>query len=348
MPAERYTILHVTEVTGGGVEHAISQYVESLPDLDHVVLAPKDGGLTSVKHAAFIPFSRSGMARRADVRRTVDMVGPTLVHAHSSWAGLRTRMKGLGVPVVYQPHAFAFSGYASSALVRGGHRGAEKLLARRTASFLTLSEHEAQLARSLNRTVPIAQVVNISGIDANQHQTWSRPSDPSVVMVGRIVPQKDPEFYGQFAEELRAQVPSAAVSWIGDGDPEARQQLERAGVQVTGWLPQHEVALRLACTSLYVHTARYEGFPLSVLDAAAVGMPIVMRRTPSTKGIDVPQADSVGELAELSARIIEGEAMERSVGLSRALHDRHTSSTQRTSLMRAYELALVAGLADAS
>lgn len=340
MPAEIQTVLHVTEVLGGGVEHAISRYIATLGEVEHVILAPADGGLSTVENARFIPMSTRRVSRVADVRRAVEQVAPSLVHAHSSWAGVRARATRLGVPVAYQPHAFAFYGYASSGLGRTSHRVAEKTLARRAASFLTLSEHESALARGLTSVVPVQRVVNVSGIDKRHHGTWTLPDAPSVAMAGRIAPQKDPDFYVRFAARLRSIIPHAAVTWIGDGDAGARHGLEQAGIEVTGWLSQTEVAERLARTSLYVHSARYEGFPLSVLDAAAVGMPIVLRRTPSTAGVDLLQAESSDGLAELSASVLLGDALTVSTDMTHALHERHSPSAQRDSLLSAYAVTL--------
>lgn len=342
MFAARPIVLHVTEVTGGGVEHAIRQYVGNLPEFEHVVLAPPDGGLAQDLSADFVAFSRKGPARGAEILRIANRVAPALVHAHSSWAGLHSRVVRLGVPVAYQPHAFAFSGYASSPVVRRGYRIAEKTLARRAASFITLSEHEATLARSLSSSVPIAHVVNISGIarESDETPSWTPPDVPKVAMAGRVAAQKDPDFYIRFALILRDLVPGVALSWIGDGDEVLCGRLRNAGVEVTGWLPQQEVVDRLTKTSLYVHTARYEGFPLSVLDAAAAGVPVVLRETPSTAGIKLLQAESAPSLAQLAARVLGGAALNEARELTRSIHTGHSASAQRSSLLHAYQTTL--------
>lgn len=338
MSSDRQVVLHVTEVTGGGVADAITQYTRNLSDVDHVILAPSDSGVAATG-VEFVPFEKVGMGRRGELERVARRVKPTVIHAHSSWAGARVRTTRLGIPVAYQPHAFAFAGYASSPLVRGGYRLAEAVLARRTASFLTLSTHESALARSLSSSVPIAQVVNSSGIDAGMQQTWKRPRRLTVVMCGRIAAQKDPDFFIDFGNHLRRLMPEINLTWIGDGESTLRQRLVRAGVEVTGWLAHREVADRLAQASLYVHSARYEGFPLSVLDAAAVGMPVVLRRTASTEGIELPQADSTEALARLSVSVLSGDELGPALRMSQLLHRRHSVERQRESLLLAYEIA---------
>ena len=56
-------------------------------------------------------------------------------------------------------------------------------------------------------------------------------------------------------EDLRA-------VWLGDGDPALRERLRAGGVEVTGWLPREATFARLGAADLYLHSARWEGFPL--------------------------------------------------------------------------------------
>jgi len=63
---------------------------------------------------------------------------------------------------------------------------------------------------------------------------------------------------------------------VGDGDPEREAMLRAVGVEVTGWLPQEQVRSRLATATAYVQTSRWEGLPLAVLQAMAVGLPCLV------------------------------------------------------------------------
>ena len=65
--------------------------------------------------------------------------------------------------------------------------------------------------------------------------------------------------------------------WIGDGDEDLREVLEDAGVEVTGWLDRAELRRTLLASDLMLHTATWEGFPVSVVDAAALDLPVVAR-----------------------------------------------------------------------
>jgi glycosyltransferase involved in cell wall biosynthesis len=52
--------------------------------------------------------------------------------------------------------------------------------------------------------------------------------------------------------------------------------LRAVGVEVTGWLPEEEVRARLATATAYVQSSRWEGLPLAVLQAMAVGLPCLV------------------------------------------------------------------------
>ena len=72
-----------------------------------------------------------------------------------------------------------------------------------------------------------------------------------------------------------------------------RTVLTDAGVRITGWMTGSALAAELGGASVYFHSANYEGFPLSVLDAAALDRPVVARRIDALA--DSPLHTFVGE-----------------------------------------------------
>ncbi len=236
-----------------------------------------------------------GLAAVRTLRRTVRELRPDIVHAHSSWAGMTARASMLGIPVVYQPHAFVFDGDTRGPSVRAVFRGVEALLARRTAAFVVLTPHERRLAVALGGTAPAVIVPNRPSVSRTVGRT-SGPSTwgpPVVAMVGRISAQKDPAFFARVAREVTARRPDVSFVWIGDGDPTLATVLTDAGVRITGWMTGSALAAELGGASVYFHSANYEGFPLSVLDAAALDRPVVARRIDALA--DSPLHTFVGE-----------------------------------------------------
>ncbi|MDI9915073.1 glycosyltransferase [Rhodococcus sp. IEGM 1379] len=115
-----------------------------------------------------------------------------------------------------------------------------------------------------------------------------------VVMVGRISAQKDPGFYASAARAARSNV---RWTWVGDGDAVMRSDLEQAGVTVTGWLPNAQVRQHLARADLYLHSARWEGAPVTLLEAAAVGTPVLARGIAELEGLGFPLIEDCPDAA---------------------------------------------------
>lgn len=268
-------ILHVTQCRGGGVPRAVDMLAEVNPANTHLLLTPEPHAHDATVFGEIRPLGDGLDALRA-VRRAVRELRPDVVHAHSSWAGMTARVTGLGVPVVYQPHAFVFDGQTRRPAVRAGFRAVESLLARRTAAFVVLTPHEQRLARSLRARVPAVLVPNRPSVAPVT--TVAPAGAPVVAMVGRISPQKDPAFFARVARAVTTRRPEVSFVWIGDGDPALSTVLTAAGVRITGWVRGPALAAELSAATVYFHSANYEGFPLSVLDAAALGRPVVARR----------------------------------------------------------------------
>ena len=330
-------VLHVTECYGGGVGRAVDNVARLMPDAEHHLLwrgedvadlARGYSSLTALPE--FIP------AAIMAVRQAVKAIDPDVVFAHSSWAGVFSRVIPLGVPVVYQPHCFKFDDDEQNPLVRRAYFLAERALARRSDVTVVLSPHEEALAKSLGRSVRTEFVPNSATLLPSNPDDGARFAlDQTVVMNGRIVPQKDPEFFAAVARAVTRQRPAVRFKWIGDGDPDLREILENAGVEVTGWVSGDQLAEILAQPALYFHSARYEGFPLSILDAAAFDHAIAARSIPAYAGLPIPQAHSVHEAAMLIERIFDdGAERQQAEQAAVFLNDSMSEQAQRDALAR--------------
>lgn len=344
-----FRVLHVVESLGGGVLSSVLAMVQATPDLEHhLAVWPRRShadtgdrlaGFASVRVLAHHPARALG-----GLRELVAGLAPDEVHAHSSYAGLLARVIEPGADVVYSPHCFAFERRDLGPFARDVARRIERSLVRRTGVLVACSPFEAGLAAALGHRA----VVTVPNRALDAPGVRARFATPlRVVAVGRIGPQKDWSYLltvkGYLEEVLGGRV---RWTWLGGGDPTGERALRDHGVDVTGWLPRGEVQERLAEAQVYVHTAAWEGAPISILEAAAVGLPIAARGIATLVSLEVP--GTAPTAADLAARIVAlrdpaawAAAQQRSLDFSAT----HSADLQRERLHAAYgrthaELAL--------
>jgi glycosyltransferase involved in cell wall biosynthesis len=111
----------------------------------------------------------------------------------------------------------------------------------------------------------------------------SRPAegDPAIVCVGRLVLHKRVEQVADLAAELNGRWPGLRVHVVGRG-PEYEPLLGHVAaaglsdrVRLHGFLPQAAKNTLVATSYLHVSASQFEGWGLSVIEAAALGVPTV-------------------------------------------------------------------------
>lgn len=298
-------VLHVTECYAGGVRRAIQTRVAATEGVEHHLLwtgdeSPQDEHIW----ASVNEMPRGFFKRCTAVLRTAKVIQPNIIHAHSSWAGVYTRIFTQHAPVIYEPHCFKFDD-PSIGLTKHIFRFAEKNLLRNTKVVGVLTSHEESLVRGMNPSMKTVRLPNVPSVDllsaTPKPQILNR-----IVMMGRLCAQKDPTFFREVITLARKQGIRLDAVWIGDGENKYRELLENHQINVTGWLNKRELEITLT-NSVYVHTAAYEGFPLSVLDAAARGLPILVRSIPAFVGTTLIQGETPEALVQHLERIIPDE-----------------------------------------
>ncbi len=274
-------VLHVTACIGGGVPACVTQYATSTPELFHFLLATDaewaERDRSGEVFDAFVKWETGGpLTALKHLREVVREHSIDVVHAHSSYAGALARVGHLPAKVVYTPNAYALLAPRTSKQYWLGQT--ERLLGLRRVTIAGVGTAERGLARRLSPRSEVLPLVNRPHPGLRASARFSLPL--RVVMTGRLRPQKDPLFFAAVAAASRAAGLPVEFTWLGDGDLDYRLALEAAGVEVTGWLSLEEVHERQGQANVYLHSGRYEGFSLSILDAAAQGLPSIGRPFP--------------------------------------------------------------------
>ncbi len=297
-----------------------------------------------------IPFVRrlSPLAHLRAFRSLVAVLraeAPDLVHAHMPISGFLGRLAAwiAGVPkVAYTCHGFLFNHRSSSPPRRALSFGMEWLAARVTDVFLTVSVAEAEDARRLRISRRAVAIGN--GRDPNVFHPDPKArarirtdlgvaADRVVVIsVSRLVWHKG---YPELAAAMQA-VPDAELWVVGerlasDRGADMVAVLQAAGLgdrlRLLGY--RVDVPALLAAADIFALPSRFEGLPMSVIEAMLTGLPVVATdvRGPAeqvedgTTGLKIP----AGEAAALGSalRRLTGDATLRArmgqAGRQRAL-----------------------------
>ncbi|HEX6705420.1 MAG TPA: glycosyltransferase family 4 protein [Albitalea sp.] len=178
----------------------------------------------------------------------------------------------------------------------------------RVGAVVSLTEADAARFRALN---PRTEVIpNSSALHADMP---ALPAAPTVLAVGRHVAQKGFDLLLAAWPAVVAAVPAARLRIVGDGP--LRESMQRLAERLVvadsvEWLdptPQIERLYREA--AVFVLSSRYEGMPLALLEAQALGVPAVAFDCPTgpaeivtpDTGVLVPPED----VAALARALIE-------------------------------------------
>ena len=228
--------------------------------------------------------------------RLLARLKPTIVHTHSSKAGILGRWAaGLtGVPIViHSIHGFGFTKYQHP-LVRRGLLALERSAARFTTRFFAVSEANRRLGVELGLFSEEHSTVIRSGIDleAIRRTTVDRdgktrelgfePGRPIVGMVAPLKPQKAPVDFVRTAALIHRDRPDVRFLLVGDGALRraVEAEVKRLGLsdcfRLAGW--RRDVAEIMHCLDVFVLTSLWEGLPRVYLEALSSGVPVVGTR----------------------------------------------------------------------
>ncbi|MEV0824175.1 glycosyltransferase family 4 protein [Nonomuraea rubra] len=145
---------------------------------------------------------------------------------------------------------------------------------RRHASVAVSPSTVLAMRERLGWRGPVHIVPN--GVSIAQPGNIGKSPVPRLVCLGRLVAHKRVHLLLDAVAELRERRPGLVVDIVGRGPEEAalRARLPE-GVILHGYLPEEDKARLVAQAWLHVSASQGEGWGLSVLEAAALGVPTV-------------------------------------------------------------------------
>ncbi|AZL10754.1 MAG: glycosyltransferase [Brevibacterium sp.] len=344
-------ILHITDAAAGGVLSSISALARSqaadpryekvalryTPRSDspgHEAIAEIMGpGVELERWSATPRFAVAGLARGllAELRRDWDVI-----HLHSSRAGFLARVFATVLPtralLVYSPHGFAFNQIEFSPRAARMFLTMERLALRGGRDLVLVSGSEAAVAKQKlpgSRTAVLPNAVDDVAFAPADRQPSSHDGPLEVVHVGRILTQKRPEHFARIAAKAAQEHPGRfSFTWIGDGDRSLLADCQ--DITITGWLTSDGIRRHLSRASILLFTSAAEGMPISLLEAASMGVPtvgadVIGVRDLIDHGVDGMLFDTVDEGVAALSELTDDERRGRLAAAARARVERDHS-----------------------
>jgi glycosyltransferase involved in cell wall biosynthesis len=184
-----------------------------------------------------------------------------------------------GVPYVLQTHGMVAPTKNPLALPLDALLTRRVLRGARRVFYLTPREHD-ELIEVAGERMLLSQLGNGVPIPAEPRIT---PAVTELLYLARLAARKRPELFVELACELAKEFPQAVFRLVGPDEgagPEVQRRIAEAGPGVNirweGSIAPDAVPARMARASVYVLPAVDEPYPMSVLEAMAMAIPVVV------------------------------------------------------------------------
>ncbi|HEX8453267.1 MAG TPA: glycosyltransferase family 4 protein [Longimicrobium sp.] len=288
-----------------------------------------------------VPFNRTGLRPDEDLRTLAALVAlfrevrPDVILGYTIkpviWGLLAARIArvprrfamitGLGYAFMSEGREGRVVRALARRLYRLSLRGADRVFFQNPDDRATFER--LRLVRDPGQGV----IVNGSGVETDHYTPVPLPEGPaSFLLMARFLADKGIREFVEAARMVRARHPEAVFRMAGfrdDDNPTSISQEEldawgREGiVEFLGWLP--DVRPTIAGTTVYVLPSYGEGTPRSVLEAMAMGRPIVTTDAPGCRetvrdgvnGFLVPVRDAAALARAMEALVVDRALVER-------------------------------------
>ncbi len=216
-----------------------------------------------------------------ELRRQFGRLKPDLINTHTSKAGAVGRAANLSLgperpPLVHTIHGHLLNGFAGT-IGTAGIRETEKALAHASDALICVGPiaYEGITQAGIGRGRPVvdilpgARALDLPTRKAARERFDLTEDEFAVAWVGRMTRQKNPDR----ALATAGLMPDTTWLMAGDGNLLSDVQAAApANVRLLGWSDPGPV---LAAADVYVHTADWEGFPYSVIEALQAGLRVI-------------------------------------------------------------------------
>jgi 1,2-diacylglycerol 3-alpha-glucosyltransferase len=360
-----------------GVANTVARYAKALSEMGHTVcvftvsdrseaeLEDEYGGAFQIKKfpslpALVYPGLRAGIPF-VGVLKAMREFNPDVIHTHTpfavGWSAVRAARK-LCIPLVGTHHTF-FDHYLSH--VHLDYAWARNLVWKLTVKYYNYCNVVISPTHSLKDGleehglhVPVKLVPNILDTDLYAPPRVRTPAmHKTLVYMGRLSYEKSVDDVLRAMAHVVKRMPNTLLLVIGDG-PE-REHLEALTAELgiaeqcifTGFLFGNELIETLGQADVYLTGSKSENMPLALMEAMAVGLPIVAVRSLGLeemlmhrKNALLTAPGSPLEIADRTIELLENESLRRQYAeASRAMALAYSPNAVMSRVVELYEQA---------
>lgn len=282
-PAKRpFRVCHVSlSLETGGLERLISDLAHHADRkrFDYRFLALKTLGRFGDEIAQLgYPVDRcpstNSLSRMIWLRRYFQRFSCDLVHTHNTFPAIHGTLGArlAGVPIVINTRHGQRLGHGWKTRLQF------RLAARWIDRIVAVSQDAANLTKQIDG-IPEPKVAQIwNGIRLDAFSFTEGNHSPTAIAIGRLAPEKDLVTLIRGVHLAQQSMPELKLCIVGKGQEEPRlrelvHSLDAHGIEFLG--EQSDVASCLRQAGFLVSTSLSEGISLTLLEALAVGLPVI-------------------------------------------------------------------------
>jgi len=241
----------------------------------------------------------------------IKILNPDIIHTHSSKSGFLARAAGFILRknnrLLYTSHAIHYP-LIKQPLKRKIYKYLEHVGYWLGGTIVACGKEEYEILLkeitygNTKRLIRISNGIDISQLTPKDYAIKNEKI--KVGVTGRISLQKAPWVFAEIAQKINANRDDVDFIWVGGGEKEDVDNLESAGVHVTGMLDRSEVLKLVPTLDIFFQTSAYEGLSLALLEAQASGIPAVVTKIPGND--EVVQHGQTGFVGRTEDELIEG------------------------------------------
>jgi glycosyltransferase involved in cell wall biosynthesis len=279
-------IIHfIFDLGRGGAETMLVRVIKELPEYDHVVvtLFPLNHWGNELECSRLICFNLKSLFSLPlaifKLHSVVKREKPAIVHTHLFWPTIIARLSvPKKIPLITTIHAFI----KTSIEYKNWHvRFLDKLTYHfRKSSIIGVakgvtSEYFSLLNLKPYKAYTLYTFVDTARFTATQQQKAASP-EFKVVSVGALRMQKNYLWPVRAFAALKEQNITLDIYGVGNMQEEIQQLIDSTGAKVTLKGEVKNIEAIIPQYDLYLMSSTYEGFSLSVLEAMAMGVPLLL------------------------------------------------------------------------